>query len=259
VFGAAVLAFLVFGSWDYRVQAPFVLQTENVAYLPAPFDGYIGSVEADVGDEVSRTESLLALDTQELLLEQSEAAADRERYTREVEKARAEDALADMRIAAALAEQARVRLERVRYRLAQATVTAPFDGVVIEGDLKERIGSPVRQGEVLFKIARLTGLYVEAEVAERDIDEIALESCGEIAFVSQPDLAFPVAVVRVEPAAQPKSGKNVFVVRLALVESPAGWLRPGMTGVCKINVGKRRLLWIFTHRTVDFLRLALWW
>jgi hypothetical protein len=29
--------------------------------------------------------------------------------------------------------------------------------------------------------------------------------------------------------------------------------------VAKVNVGKRNLLWIFTHRTVDFLRLYLWW
>jgi hypothetical protein len=32
-----------------------------------------------------------------------------------------------------------------------------------------------------------------------------------------------------------------------------------MTGLCKLSVEKRSLLWILTHRTVDFLRLKLWW
>jgi hypothetical protein len=32
-----------------------------------------------------------------------------------------------------------------------------------------------------------------------------------------------------------------------------------MSGVAKVNVGERNILWIFTHRTVDFLRLYLWW
>ncbi len=32
-----------------------------------------------------------------------------------------------------------------------------------------------------------------------------------------------------------------------------------MTGVCKLNVGKRPIVWIFTRRTVDFLRMFLWW
>jgi len=32
-----------------------------------------------------------------------------------------------------------------------------------------------------------------------------------------------------------------------------------MSGLCKLKVEKRTLFWILTHRTVDFLRLALWW
>jgi hypothetical protein len=32
-----------------------------------------------------------------------------------------------------------------------------------------------------------------------------------------------------------------------------------MSGIAKINAGERSLLWIITHRTVDFLRLKLWW
>jgi len=27
----------------------------------------------------------------------------------------------------------------------------------------------------------------------------------------------------------------------------------------KVEAGKRTLFWILTHRTVDFLRLWLWW
>jgi hypothetical protein len=32
-----------------------------------------------------------------------------------------------------------------------------------------------------------------------------------------------------------------------------------MSGVCKLPVEKRTLFWIFTHRTVDFLRMFFWW
>jgi hypothetical protein len=32
-----------------------------------------------------------------------------------------------------------------------------------------------------------------------------------------------------------------------------------MSGVCKFEVERRTLIWILTHRTVDFLRLKLWW
>jgi len=39
-------------------------------------------------------------------------------------------------------------------------------------DLRKRIGSPFRQGDVLFQLARLDTLYAELEVAERDTHEI---------------------------------------------------------------------------------------
>jgi hypothetical protein len=32
-----------------------------------------------------------------------------------------------------------------------------------------------------------------------------------------------------------------------------------MSGLVKLEAGKRTLFWILTHRTVDFLRLLLWW
>ena len=163
-----------------------------------------------------------------------------------------------MRIAQAMAEQAAARLELARYRLAQAAIKSPFEGVVVEGDLRERLGAPVKAAEVLLKVARIDTLYAEAEVNERDIHEVLGKTAGQIAFLSQPKKKFPIRVAVLEQAALPKNEANVFLLHCRL--GPAQpWWRPGMSGVCKINVGKRTLFWILTHRTVDFLRLKLWW
>jgi multidrug efflux pump subunit AcrA (membrane-fusion protein) len=147
----------------------------------------------------------------------------------------------------------------VRYRLGQSSLRAPFAGFVVEGDQKERIGAPVRAGDVLFKIARSDVLFVEADVNERDVHEIKAASRGEIAFASQPKFKFPIQVERVRVAAQPKEGENVFVTRCTVQSLPESWWRPGMSGVCKIEAGRRTLLWILSHRTLDYLRLLLWW
>ena len=254
-----VLAFVLFGSLNYRVEGKFILRTDDLAYLPAPFDGYIRDVHIKVGDLVSRADLLLTLDTRELLLEESSALANQNRYTREAEKARAQNALADMRIALSLVAQAEAQLALVRYHLENAEIRAPFDGILVEGDLKELLGAPVRKGDVLFKVARLDKLYAEIEVEERDIHEITVNDDGEIAFVSRPDLKFPFIVERIDPVALPKEEGNIFLVRGKLVEAPPDWWRPGMSGITKINVGKRNVLWIVTHRTVDFFRMLLWW
>ena len=147
----------------------------------------------------------------------------------------------------------------VHYHLRHAEVTAPFAGIVVEGDLKELLGAPVKKGDVLFKVARIEKMYAELKVDERDVHEIAANSSGEIAFVGRPDLKFPVRVERIDPVAVTEEGKNVYLVRALLPETAVPWWRPGMSGVAKIDVGKRNILWIFAHRTVDFLRIFFWW
>ena len=256
---ALLLAFLLFGRLPYRVEAPFILRTDDVKYMPAAHDGYIDSVPVKVGDKVNEGDLLLTLDTRELLLEESAAIANLNRYSREAEKARAENALAEMKISSALAEQAKAQLDLIRYKLNHSEVHAPFKGIVVEGDLDELQGAPVNKGDVLFKVAHLGRMYVELEINERDVHEVSEGLMGEIAFVSQPKLKFPVQLERVDPVSQAKEDGNTFQGRGVLPEERADWWRPGMSGVAKIDVGSRNVLWILTHRTVDFFRMLLWW
>ena len=255
---AIALGVLFFGRMTYRVEAPFILRTDNIAVLASPFEGYIDEVPVRIGDPVKPNDVLLKLDTRELLLQEAAAAADLDRYSREAEKARASASLADMRIAQAQADQSRARLGLIRYRLKQSTIRALFEGVVVEGDLRQRIGAPVKQGEVLFKVARTDQMYVECSVLEKDVHEVGDTATGEIAFASQPKLKFPMKVFRIEPVAETKDKDNVFIVRCRFQGTVERWWRPGMSGVAKINVGPRTFFWILTHRTIDFLRMYFW-
>ncbi len=254
----AFIAFLLFGSWNYRVDGNFILRTEALRHLPAPFDGYIEEVHAEIGDRVESGELLLELNTDSLLLEESEAIAGLGHRRREEEKARAAERFADMRIAVALKDQAATRLDEIRYRLAKAAVVAPRAGVVVEGELKELRGAPVQKGSVLFKVAGLDQLYVEIELDERDVHHLSVGSAGEISFVSRPGLEFPVRIERIDPAARVKDGQNQFVMKAVFSGEIASWWRPGMSGVARIDIGERMPLWVLTHRTVDFLRLYFW-
>lgn len=256
---AVLIAVLFLVRVTYRVEGNFILRSDEAEYLTAPFDGYIDQVFARAGDLVTNGQPLLTLNRSELLLEQASALADVVRYQRQSVKDQAAGDIGDMRIDDALARQAQAQLDLVRYRLASAVIKAGFNGVVVEGDLRERIGSPVKQGDALFKVARIDTLYAEAEIPERDVKEVLGSSRGQIAFVTQPKLKFPVTVQVIQPAAVTKKDGNVFLVRLSPDNGAAPWWRPGMTGLCKLRAGKHTLFWIFTHRTVDFLRMKLWW
>jgi multidrug resistance efflux pump len=253
-----VLAALFLVRVTYRVEGNFILRSDEAAYLTAPFNGYIEEVWVRPGGPVTNGEPLLGLNRGELLLDQASALADLARYQRQSEKDRAANNIAAMRIDDAQAGQAQAQLDLVRYRLTHAVVRAGFNGVVVQGDLRERVGSPVKQGDVLFKVARINTLYAEADIRESDVQEILGKSQGEIAFVSQPKLKYPVSIQIIEPAAVTKKDGNVFLVRLQPVNGAAPWWRPGMTGLCKLSTEKRTLFWILTHRTADLLRMKLW-
>lgn len=243
---------------SYRVEAPFLTRSDALAHLPAPFDGYLAEVLVRPGDLVKQGQILARLDDSDLMIEESAARAELQRYASEAEQAEANRQLADMRVAIAMKAQAQARLDLCRYRLARAALRAPYDGVMVEGDLRERIGAPIRTGEVMMKVTRLDALYVEMSVHERDIDEVLASRTADVAFASRPEETFAVQVTRIEPSALPDRDGNHFIIRGRFTGN-ADWFRPGMSGIAKINAGQRNLAWIGTHRLVDFLRLKLWW
>ncbi len=54
-----------------------------------------------------------------------------------------------------------------------------------------------------------------------------------------------------------EEGRNYFQVE-ARLDRISDDLRPGMEGFGKIDVGRRRLIWIWTHDLIDWFRLWLW-
>lgn len=256
--GAIFLAVLFFGHWNYKVEATFILKTEEQVVIPAPFDGFVAEVPVRLGDVVQTGHLLLRLDDSEFHLQKASFQADVRRYQGEAEAARADQQLANMRIALAQRDQSQASLELAGYRIAHAALRAPFPCVVVEDtDLREKIGAPVKTGDSLLRVARLDRLFVQMEILERDIHEIKENAPLRFAFASQPTRKFSGTLSRIEPVAVAKSEKNVFVARGETVITEEWW-RPGMTGVAKIEVGPRTFFWIFTHRLVDFLHLKLW-
>ena len=83
---------------------------------------------------------------------------------------------------------------------------------------------------------------------------------GEVALLSHPDHNIPIRISSVIPVAQVKGQEgNQFMITAELMQAPQEWWRPGMTGLARIDVGSKNIVWILTHRVLDNLRLMLWW
>lgn len=244
--------------WQYRVEAVFTLRTETLIHVTAPFDGYIAAVEGRIGDVVTDGDLLLSMDTRELALQRMEVELRLKTLESEIRNAQTSGRLAEAGLARVKYQEENARLELTDFRLANARLEAPQEGVIVEGDLLERIGAAVSKGEVLYKITRVEDLYLRLELDERDIHEIQLGASGEFALASDPDKKYPLSLVQIDPAAVVRGGKNVFFLRGDILAEAEPWWRPEMSGVAKIDIGERSLMWVLTHRLVDYLRLKLW-
>lgn len=257
------LAFLSFACLvpvSYRVDATVILRTDKVWIVTAPFDGFIDSVSVRPGDLVSQGQELMLLNQDELRLQEADLLAEGQNYEREIQKAQAAEELAQMRIFTAKKEQTEAKLSSVRYKLTQSSLRSTLpQGVVVDGDLEKKRGAPVSQGTELFRVALIQDLYAEVAIDESEIQNINGKAPGQFALKSRPELNFDVQLERVYPSATVKGQENSFLARALLNAPPPAWFRPGMTGVAKINAGKRTLWWIGTHRVLNFLRLKLWW
>jgi len=250
--------FLVFATGNYRVSADARIEGEIQRALTAPFQGYVRESSHRAGDLVKKGEVLARLDDRDLQLERSRLVALNEQLDKQYREAIAGRDRAKVLIVSAQTDQARAQLALVGEQLARIALVAPFDGVVVSGDLSQAHGAPLERGQVLFEIAPLDSYRVVLQVDEHDIAFVTPGLRGEMVLASMPGARLAFEVKNVTPVSSSKDGRNTFRVEAQFDAAAGARLRPGMEGVAKVAVEERRLIWIWTRNLVSWARLKLW-
>lgn len=254
---AGLLLFCIVAEGEYRVSAKTVLEPIVQRTAAAPFNGYIRDAPVRAGDVVRVGEVLCTLDDRELKLERVKSVSQLEEYRTESYKAMADREAAKVEIVAAQMQQVESAIALLDDQLAHTRVLAPFDGIVVSGDLSQSLGSPVEKGKVLFEIAPLDRYRVVLEVDERDIAEVQAGQRGHLLLSAFPSEPVAVTVGKMTPVSTAKEGRNFFRVE-ATLDQAHDRLRPAMEGAGKIEIDRRSLIWIWTHQIVDWIRLTVW-
>jgi multidrug efflux pump subunit AcrA (membrane-fusion protein) len=256
----SLLLFITLYRPIFRVSAPFTFVPVDKRVLSAPFDGYVWKVNFRKGDSFKAGDVLVEMDQHELINElaraEAGAASKHDEYLRnmadkkvaEAQEAHDEEKAYDADVATA------------QYNIDRAKVRAPFDGQILQGDMEDKQGSSLKKGDPMFEIAaQNTRIEAEMEIAERDIQWVAGggTQVGYLATDALPTDKHSFHVRRVVPLGNAKEGANVFKV-YADIDDPLDAWRPGMRGEARVQVGRRPLIWIWSHHLVDWLRIKLW-
>ena len=254
---ALAVALLALTPIDYRVSAKTVIEGEMQRVAAAPFEGFVAKEYARAGDVVKKGQLLAQLDDRDLHIEQARWTNERDQYDNRLREAMATHDLTAVQVIGAQLRQAEAQLALATEKIARARIVAPYDGIVVSGDLSQQIGSPVEAGKKLFEIAPLQAYRVILQVDEREIRHVHDGQNGQLVITGIAGDPLRFSVAKVTPVATAQEGKNFFRVEAKLAQAPER-LRPGMEGVGKIEVGSRSLWWVLTHTFTEWLTLTLW-
>jgi multidrug resistance efflux pump len=223
----------------------------------APFDGFIRSAAVRAGDTVKAGDVLAALEDRDLILERAKWRAERDKLVQKQREVRAKHDRTNLVILDSQIRQAEAQLALAEEKLSRARILAPFDAIVVSGDLSQMLGSPVEKGKTLFELAPLDSYRLIIHVDERDVRYVAMGQSGTVAFAGVPWTPLRMALSKITPVTVAEEGRNSFRIEARLAEL-GPQLRPGMEGVAKIETGQRSLVWIWTRAVVEWLRLVAW-
>ncbi len=254
--------FLAFARGEYRVTAPAIVEGKVQRAVVAPLDGFLASSHVRAGDSVNAQQLMGQLDDKDLKLEQLRITSEQQELVGAYREAMAEHDNVKVAIISAQIEQANARMQLVNEQLKRTRLLAPFDGIVIEGDLSQSLGSPVSKGDVLFKVAPLTDYRIVLNVDEKNIAGIVSGLQGTLVLTSLPGEKRPLVVEQVTSVSVAEDASNYFRVEARISDDHGSQrqqdLRPGMQGAAKLDLGEQRLIWIWTHELINWLKLKVW-
>jgi RND family efflux transporter MFP subunit len=230
------------------VIASAVVAPVQITQLGFTISALVKEIAVKEGDKVQAGQSLIVLDTPDLILSVTAAELAFHSATLNAELQNADTVkVVNERtgrvsfvtlpkelhlIAQAKAAKAQAALEAAQASLSQATLTAPFDGIVASIDVIP--GELVQVDQVVVTMASLDNLQIETtDLSERDIARVKVGQSVSV-YVKSLDVTITGKVIRISPVAETVGGDVVYPVTIELDEQPVGLLW-GMTAEVEIR------------------------
>lgn len=143
-------------------------------------------------------------------------------------------------------------------QIARTEITSPIPGVVSTHHLRDKLNEYVEVGDEICMVVDYRTLLLEIPVSEKDVSHVRVGQRVKFRARAMPSTAFHGKVTAVAPVATSNSARKVFI-STSEVDNSDMLLHPGMTGNAKIYCGKKRFIYLWTRKIIQFIRVEFWW
>lgn len=220
------------------VVASAEVEPAQVSHLGFTISALVKEIPVSEGDEVQAGDVLMLLNTPDLEYAVIAAEADFNARSQTAQLQKAEKVLyVDPNTgkkswyslprevylkAQAQADQSKASWDSALATLAQATLSAPFDGTVV--DIAVIPGELVQSNQIVLTLADLKNFQITTtDLSERDIARVKIGQNVDV-YVEALDMTITGKVIRISPIADNVGGDVVYPVTIALDEQPDGLL-----------------------------------
>lgn len=256
----ALLALLVVALLpiSYRVRCAATLEPVQQRLIAAPFDATLRDCHVRPGDRVRKSQVLLSLDGRPLQIERESLLAEQAQAAKQQSVALAKGEIADAQLAQLHVRQLQHQIDLLQRRLEDLLVRSPIDGIVVSGDLRRAVGSPLETGQTLLEVAPLDAMRVEVAVPENEVLFVRPGASAQVRFSALPTRLIRGQLAMLNPAAEIRNNENVFVASWQ-IDNPDDQLRPGMRGFATLYGPRRPLGWKPLRNLMETLFRAVGW
>ncbi|MEZ5650123.1 MAG: HlyD family efflux transporter periplasmic adaptor subunit [Burkholderiaceae bacterium] len=254
---AAILAIVLATPLPHTLASDASIQGAVERQVSSPAGGTLAEVMVRPGDAVRTGDTLASLTDRDLLLERDRLAAELSEHRAQADAAMARGDRAELAVARSRLEQSHAELARLDARLEESRVRSPIDGVVLDGDLWQSVGTPVERGQALFTIAPAGSFRATIDLEEAERNRVSVGQQGQLRLQALDGHPLEFRITRIAPTTQVRKDGIVFEAQAELLDPPTN-LRAGMHGIAQLEIGRASLLGRWTERAFVVLRES-WW
>jgi RND family efflux transporter MFP subunit len=211
------------------------VEADKYGMISPEMMGRIASIEVEEGQQVSKGQLLLMLNTEAVESQIKALETNLEFATSTFDK---QKVLWDQKIGSEMQylqaksgkEGLEAQLSALKAQLKMAQLRAPYDGIV--NKIYPKKGEMAGPGMPGIEFVNLNNITIRASVSEKYIDMIRQGQMVEVKFASLPDLEINTPVVRASKVINAKS--RTFEIELKL-KNPGQRIVPNMVSTIRIN------------------------